>query len=250
MSDGSSPLRAVIVDDEPVARRALGDMLAAYDEVECVGSAGDGPSAIEVVNRLVPDVLFLDVQMPGCSGIDVARQLVHRPRIVFTTAFAEHAVLAFELGAVDYLLKPFGAERLAHCMARLLGQRGAAGGEPSAEQLADVSATGPVQRIYVRGGAGITPVRLADVRWLEADGDYVVLHTETGRHYVHVALHRLEQRLDPAEFLRIHRGCVVNLAHVQSFKRGANGALFAVMRTGERLAVSRARAQEVRKWSE
>ncbi|MBL0939404.1 MAG: response regulator transcription factor [Gemmatimonadaceae bacterium] len=239
-------IRVVVVDDEPVARRALVSLLTAYDWVECVGTAADGPTAIEVVNRLVPDVLFLDVQMPGCSGIDVARQLVHRPTIVFTTAFGEHAVLAFELGAVDYLLKPFGAPRLATCMARLKAMRGETAPEPSPEQLADVSASGPVQRIFVRGGAGITPVLLQDVLWLEADGDYVVLHTATGRHFVHVALHRLEQRLEPAEFLRIHRGCVVNLSHVQEFRRGANGVLNAVMRNGVRLAVSRARAQSVR----
>ncbi len=233
--------RVAIVDDEPIARRALANMLAAHEWIECVGYASDGPSAIELVNRLVPHVLFLDVQMPGCSGIEVARQLVHRPAIVFTTAHSEHAVLAFELGAVDYLLKPFGARRLATCLTRLQ----AAGERTTAEQLADVGANGPVHRIFVRGGAGITPVLLQDVHWLEADGDYVVLHTATGRHFVHVALHRLEQRLDAADFLRIHRGCVVNLAHVQTF-RSAAGGLQAVMRTGVRLMVSRTRAQAVR----
>lgn len=244
-SAGAAPTRVVIADDEPVARRALAGMLAAHDRVDCVGAAGDGPATIELVNRLLPDVLFLDVQMPGCSGIEVARQLVHRPVIVFTTAFSEHAVLAFELGAVDYLVKPFGEARLAACLSRLQGFARTPA-MPSAEQLADLGANGPLQRIFVRGGLGITPVRLQDVLWLEADGDYVVMHTATGRHFVHVALHRLEQRLDPADFLRIHRGCVVNLNHVQAFQRSAAGTLQAVMRNGVRLSVSRARAQIVR----
>jgi two-component system, LytTR family, response regulator len=194
-----------------------------------------------------PDLLFLDIQMPGLLGTDVPARLTHRPLIVFTTAFAQHAVTAFELGAVDYLLKPFGAERLAATMERAREALGAPSAVSSIERLGDVFGSGPLQRIFVRVGAAIVPVAVASITWFESDGDYVLAHTDRGRHLLSLSLSHLEARLDPQRFVRVHRGCIVNLDAVVAFRRHGKGGMTAEVRGGVQLAVSRAKAQELRK---
>ena len=237
---------AFIADDEAIARAGLRDMLSAVDWITCVGEAASGPAAVDAINRLKPDVVFLDVQMPGMLGTDVMRALTHQPHVVFTTAFAQHAVTAFELGALDYLLKPFGAERLGAALERVR----AALGEPSqpsdADRFAEALRNGPMDRLFVRSGRAIVPVAVKDVEWFEALGDYVAAHVKSARHMLHVSLNRLETRLDERKFTRIHLTSIVNLDHVVAFKRGLGGRLFAEMRDGSRLPVSRQRATELR----
>ena len=237
----------LIVDDEPVARAGLRQMLRAFEWVEVVGEAASGPAAIDAIEKLRPELVLLDVQMPGLPGPDVLRRVKHQPYVVFTTAFSEHAVTAFELGAVDYLLKPFGRERLAAAMERVRAALGEPAPHPSLERLGDALGRGPITRLFVRAGRSIVPVAVERVAWFEADGDYVAAHDERGRHLVHLSLSRLERRLDPEKFVRIHRGVVVNLDHVAAFRRGTRGQLVAVMKDGSRLTVSRARAAEVRR---
>lgn len=238
---------AVIADDEAIARAGLRRLLSEFDWVDVVGEAASGPSTVELVERAAPDILFLDIQMPGLPGTQVPGRLRHRPFIVFTTAHAEHAVTAFELGAVDYLLKPFGAARLAATMERV---RTALGEDPAVaagDRLAEVLAKGPLNRLFVRGGTAITPLPVADVRYFEADGDYVIAHATKGRHVLGLSLARLADRLDPRRFVRIHRTHLVNLDHVATFRRHGKGGMTAELRDGTRLAVSRQRAQELRK---
>ena len=237
---------ALIADDEPHARAGLRAMLGAFDWVAVVGEVAHGPAAVEAVERLRPELLFLDVQMPGLSGTDVARRLTHHPYVVFTTAYAEHAVSAFELGAVDYLLKPFGPTRLAAAMERVRAAIGEPVAHPALERLGEVLGQGPISRLFVRSGGALVPVPVERVSWFAADGDYVVAHVERARHMLHLSLARLEARLDPKRFLRIHRTCIVNLDRVASFKRGDRGQLVAELTDGTRLPVSRARAQELR----
>lgn len=236
----------LIADDEPVARAGLRHLLREIDWLACVGEAADGPAVVEAVQRLRPEVLLLDIQMPGCSGIEVLRQLPSPPpRIVFCTAHAEHAVTAFELGALDYLLKPFGAARLAAALARVR----AALGEPlppALDRYGEMLAQGPMRRLFVRSGRSIQPLAVADVAWFEAVGDYVTAHATGADHLLHLALNRLEARLDPQQFARIHRTHIVNLDHVLKFRRELDGRLVAVMRGGVELAVSKARAQVFR----
>lgn len=238
-------IAAFIADDEPMARAGLRRMLAEIDWIECVGEAASGTAAIEAIDALRPDLVFLDVEMPGASGLEVIERMRHRPFVVFTTAFAEHAVTAFELGALDYLLKPFAEERLAAALARA---RAALGGprESIADRLGEALSRGPVTRLFVRSGRSIVPVAVADITWFEAAGDYVCLHTQRADHLLHLALAGLESRLDPVHFTRIHRTHIVNLDHVAGFRREASGALVAEMRDGTRLAVSRAKARELR----
>lgn len=238
---------ALIADDEPAARAGLRRMLGAFDWVDVIGEAAHGPATLEAVERLHPVLLFLDIQMPGLLGTEVLARLTHRPFVVFTTAYAQHAVTAFELGAVDYLLKPFGATRLAATMERVR----TALGEPSAsapvDRLGEVLAKGPLQRLFVRSGTAIVPVPVSSVLHFEADGDYVVAHTERGRHVLALSLSRLEGRLDATRFVRIHRTHLVNLDHVLAFRRHGKGGMTAELRGGAQLAVSRLRAQELRR---
>jgi len=241
----STRITALIADDEPVARAGLRHLLADVDWVECIGEVADGPAALDAIDRLRPELVFLDIQMPGLLGTDVVRRLTHHPLVVFTTAHAEHAITAFELGALDYLLKPFGPERFNAALDRLR----AAFGEPVApalERLGEAMASGPISRIFVRNGRTIVPVGVDTIAWFEALGDYVAAHAGGATHLLHVSLNRLEQRLDPQRFSRIHRTHIVNLDQVVAFRRQDAGALAAQLRDGSVLAVSRTKAQEFR----
>ena len=239
---------AFIADDEPVARAGLRHLLAEVDWIECVGEAANGTAALEAIDRLRPELVFLDIQMPGLHGTELVTRLVHRPLVVFTTAYAEHAITAFELGALDYLLKPFGPERFNAALDRLR----AAFGEPAAptlDRLGEALGAGPIRRIFVRNGRAIVPVAVDTIAWFEALGDYVGVHAGGATHLVHVSLNRLEQRLDPQRFSRIHRTHIVNLDHVEAFRRHDGGGLAAQLRDGSSLPVSRAKAQELRRWA-
>jgi two-component system LytT family response regulator len=238
-------LTALIVDDEPVARAGLRHLLAEHPWLRLVGEAGSGPAAVEAIDGLRPELVFLDIQLPGMPGTAVLQRVHHRPHVIFTTAHAEHAVTAFELGALDYLLKPFGNERLQAALEKLR----AAVGEPvppALERWAAAAGPGPIARLFVRQGRAIVPVAVDSVGWFEAVGDYVAVHASAATHLLHLSLNRLEQRLDGQRFLRIHRAHIVNLEHVLAFRRQATGALVAELRDGSVLAVSRSKAQELR----
>jgi two-component system LytT family response regulator len=236
----------LIADDEPLARAGLRDMLAAYDWLACVGEAASGPAAVDAINTLRPELAFLDIRMPGMLGTDVLRHLHHQPFVVFTTAFAHHAVTAFELGALDYLLKPFGPERLAAAMDRVRAALGEPSSPSSIDRYCEALATGPMSRIFVRSGRAILPVTVSKVTWFEALGDYVAVHVGKTRYVVHLSLNRLESRLDPARFVRIHRTHIVNVDHVKAFRQQDRGRLVAELLDGTRLPVSRNRAADIR----
>jgi two-component system LytT family response regulator len=244
MSD-SARVTALVVDDEPVARAGLRRMLGDLEWLACVGEAGSGPEAMRLIDQLRPDLVFLDIQMPGASGIDVLRRVAHQPLVVFTTAYAQHAVTAFELGALDYLLKPFGPERLQATLDRVR----AALGEPlptTLDRLGEALGQGRLSRLFVRVGRSIVPLRVEQIDWIEAVGDYVSIHAGGAQHLMHVPLARLEERLDPERFARIHRTHLVNLDRVAAFRRQPDGRVTAELADGTKLAVSRARAQELR----
>ncbi|MCB1607431.1 MAG: response regulator transcription factor [Xanthomonadales bacterium] len=239
-------VRTLIVDDEPVARAGMRQMLAEVEWIACIGEAAHGLAAVEAINALKPELVFLDVQMPGLLGTEVLQRIEHQPFVVFTTAFAEYAVIAFELGALDYVLKPFGPERLSSTLERIRG----AIGEPAPaalDRLGEAMAQGPISRLFVRNGRSIVPVAVENIHWIEAVGDYVAVHDGSANpHLLHLSLSKLEQRLDPERFTRIHRTHMVNLDQVSAFKRQLNGNLVAELRDGTELAVSRARAQALR----
>ena len=239
-------LTTFVADDEPVARAGLRAMLGAFDWVAVIGDAADGESALRGISTLQPELVFLDVQMPGLLGTDVLRRLERQPFVVFTTAFSEHAVTAFELGAVDYLLKPFGPSRLAAAMDRVRSALGEPAPVGAVERLSGALGAGPISRLFVRIGGTLVPLAVDRVSWFEADGDYVIAHAGATRHVLHLALSRLEARLDPRRFTRVHRGHIVNLDQVRAFRTDAGGNLEAELLDGTRVPVSRARAQELR----
>ena len=236
----------LVVDDEPIARAGLKAALSGFDWIEVVREAADGQSAVQAIDTLKPELVFLDVQMPGLLGTDVLRQIDHRPFVIFTTAYSQHAVTAFELGAVDYLVKPFGPARLAAAMERVRGAIGQPSSVDAIERLSGALGGGPITRLFVRVGNAIVPIPLDRVSWLEADGDYVVAHVGGSRHLLHLSLSSLVTRLDPRRFAQVHRAHVVNLDHVRAFKRDGRGNLEAELNDGTRVPVSRPRAQELR----
>lgn len=246
MTTEPTMVSVLIADDEPVARAGLRHLLKDIDWLHCVGEAADGPAVVAAIQRLQPELVLLDIAMPGYSGIEVLRQLPSPlPRIVFTTAHAEHAVTAFELGALDYLLKPFGAARLTAALSRVRASLGEPL-PPVLDRYGEMLATGTMQRLFVRSGRSIHPISVAEVHRFEAVGDYVSAHTSGGEHLLHLALSRLEARLDPQLFVRIHRAHIVNLDHVARFRRELDGRLTAVLRNGAELPVSKSKAQVLR----
>jgi two-component system LytT family response regulator len=238
-------ISALIVDDEPVARAGMRRMLAEVEWIECIGEAANGPAAIEAIDTLQPELVFLDIQMPGLLGTEVFRQVRHQPFVVFTTAYAQHAVTAFELGALDYLLKPFGEDRLRATLDRVR----AAVGEPRAPSLdrfGEAMSHAPMSRLFVRTGRCIVPLWVSDILWFEAVGDYIAAHVGESQHLLHLSLNQLELRLNPERFVRIHRTHIVNLDHVLAFRREVGGQLTAELRNGKCLQVSRAKARDLR----
>lgn len=239
-------ITAFVADDEPIARAGLRAMLGAFEWVDVVGEAADGEAAVRGIAALRPELVFLDVQMPGLLGTEVLQRLERRPFVIFTTAYSEHAVTAFQLGAVDYLLKPFGPRRLADAMERVRSAIGEPVTVDAFERLSGALGAGPISRLFVRVGGALVPLPVDRVSRFEADGDYVVAHAGSPRHLLHLALNRLEERLDPQRFVRVHRAHLVNLDHVKAFRRDARGNMEAEMADGSRVPVSRARAQELR----
>lgn len=230
-------MRVLIVDDEAPARRRLAQMLAPYSDVQVAGEAETGLQAMERVRELRPDVVLLDIQMPGCSGIDVAASLpVPRPHIVFCTAFEEHAVDAFELSAADYLLKPISRARLEKALERVR-VRGPAGGEANPKL--------PATRFLVRNGSHYAVVRESAVLYFESEDGLTRLVGESGRHWMDPTLNDLEVRLDPARFFRISRAHVVNLNCVAEVFPQESGTGEVLMSDGARLTVSRRRYRDL-----
>ena len=240
----------LVADDEPVARTGLRDMLSAISWIHVIGEASNGVSAMESIDRLRPELVILDIQMPGLLGTDVLRRCVHRPYALFTTAYAQHAVTAFELGALDYLLKPFGPARLETALERVRAALGEPAGNGAFDRLTEALSKSPMGRLFVRSGGSLVPVPVGSIDFFEASGDYVIAHVGSSRHTVHVSLNRIESRLDAKQFLRIHRTHIVNMTRLKRFRTVAKGQLVAEMLDGRQLPVSRARAVELRRLAE
>ena len=244
----TAPISVVIVDDEPLARQKLRRLFEADRDFLVAGEAGDGEGAVRVIAAAKPALLCLDIRMPGISGLDVLRQADPRPAaVIFTTAYDQFAVTAFELAAVDYLLKPFSRDRFLAAVARARVWIAASQGSPAGERLHETSASGYLTRLFVRERGIVRPVRVSTVQHLESSDDYVTVHTTAGEHFdMGVTMAALESRLDPASFLRVHRRFIVNMDHVVSIAP-IDGSRFEVrLRDGTVLAASRQRSRLLR----
>ena len=239
-------MRILIVDDEAPARARLRQMLASHEGVEIVGEAETGVQAMEMTSHLAPDVILLDIQMPGCSGIDVAACLPGpRPRVIFCTAFEQHAVDAFELHAVDYLLKPISRARLAQALDRAKALDAPLAAAPGAfESVLREQRSAPA-RFLVRSGTHYRVVGEAKVLYFSSEGGLTRLIGEGGEYWMDPTLNELEQRLDPARFFRISRATLINLNAVTEVFPLAGGAGEVLLKNGRRLEVSRRRFREL-----
>ncbi|HEX6536433.1 MAG TPA: LytTR family DNA-binding domain-containing protein [Gemmatimonadaceae bacterium] len=263
-SSDAAPLRVLLVDDEPLVRRGLGAFLASERDVTVVGEARDGNEAVERIRSLRPDIVFLDVQMPERDGFGVLAELApeERPSVVFVTAYDAYAVRAFDVHAVDYLVKPFDEERfriaLERVRARHAAARGAARGTaPTGEgaRPADLEAllralraapAGGVylERLLVKERDRTVVVPVDEVDWFEAADNYVRLHTRGGARLVRETIKTLDAALDPRRFARVHRSAIVRLAQVRSLEPLFHGDFAVVLRDGTRLTLGRTHRAE------
>ena len=232
-------LEVVIVDDERIGRQRLRRLLAKEPEVEVVAECADGSTAVEAVKEHAPDLLFLDIQMPGLDGFQVVDFIapIAQPAVVFVTAFDKHAVHAFETCAVDYLLKPVEPTRLAKTLQRVRAYLTASPPPIAARIL--TSATAPTQRFTVRSGQRTSFVAPEQIDWIEADGNYAILHVGAQNHLLRETMSALEAQLAAGDFLRVSRSAIVRLERVKEMHAGAGGHHFVLLRDGQRVPVTR-----------
>lgn len=241
-------IRVLLVEDEPLARKTLRAFLGELADVAVVGEATTGPEAVRLVDEEKPDLLVLDVELPELSGLEVLDRIRHEADVVFTTAYDEHAVAAFELGALDYLVKPFGRERFRDAMSRARRRRAdrdAAEVGPR-RRARETLREAPLERVFVRSGRRIVPVRMADVSRLEARGDYVALHHDGDTHLVKLTMKELERRLEGRRFVRVHRSHIVNLDHLVEAEDEDDRRLRLRLRDGSEVVASRSGSRKLR----
>jgi len=238
-------VRALVVEDEPLARARLRELLEPVDWVRWVGEAASADAARRALAETRPDLLFLDVQLPGGSGLDLLRAATGTPAVIFTTAHDRFAVTAFEVGALDYLLKPFGVERFQRALERARPFLEAPGASP-AERGGEVLGTGALERLFVRDGGRIVPLACADVERIQACDDQVLIHARGAIYRLSVTLGDLEGRLDSRRFVRLHRSHLVNLDHVASFVPTEDARFLVTLRSGATVIASRQRSRALR----
>jgi two-component system, LytTR family, response regulator len=250
------PVRVLIVDDEPLARQRLEDLLRATSGVEILGFADDGEAAIGAIRSLAPDLVFLDVQMPGKTGLDVVREIGPKrmPATVFVTAYDRYALQAFDAAALDYLVKPFDDERFEQALERarrLIDLQEV--GKLSA-QLMTVLGGAPapkpayLERIAVEMRGQVRVVPVGEIDYVTASGQYAEVHAGEKTYVIRERMQTLEERLDPSVFFRVHRSAIVRLDRIETLLRDAGGDYAVRLRNGTQLSVSRGRIEALEKW--
>ena len=247
------PIRMLVVDDEPLARAGVRSLLANDDEIEVIGECGDGAEAVVAIMDLQPDAVLLDIKMPELSGLDVVRTIgvEQMPLVVFITAYDEHALRAFELHAMDYLLKPFDDERFVQTIERVKREfRTRAAAQLSEKLLNVLQETQPrsgryLSRIVVRADGRTLLLRATDVDWIEAADYYARIHSGGKSHLLRETMNDLETRLDPDVFFRVHRSAIVNLEKVKEIQPYTRGEHVVIMNNGAKVRLSRGRREKL-----
>lgn len=260
-------IRTLIVDDEPLARRGLELRLKRHPDIEIVGEAGNGRQAFHAVSTLRPQLMFLDVQMPGIDGFELLRALpaTQIPLTVFVTAYDQYALAAFAASALDYLLKPVDDTRLDESVERARVRLAARKTEDHYERLLKLIATLPdtakskldaflaedadppaTGKLTIKDGHRMLRIDVETIRWIDAAGDYMCIHAGEDTHVLRGTMQQLERRLDPRHFARVHRSSIVNLARVKEMRPHVNGEYFLVLDSGHELKLSRSYRDKVK----
>jgi two-component system, LytTR family, response regulator len=238
-------IQALIADDEALARRKLRDFLSSDPEIEIVGEAASGPEAVNLVREKAPQVLFLDVSMPGQNGFDVLSELSAQegsgkvPSVVITTAYDQYAVRAFDARAVDYLLKPYTAERLRIAVKRAREEILSTARLPASEHPAAAAPGSHLTRLLIKSRGRILFVWVSEILWVAAEENYVRINTGKESHLLRETISSLENKLDPEMFLRIHRSAIVNLRFVKEVRAQSRGESVVILANGQKIAMSR-----------
>lgn len=241
-------LKCIIVDDEKLARDLLCEFLESYDQVEVAATCKNGTEAIKTIDIIKPELLFLDIHMPGINGFDVLENISYQPNVIFTTAYDQYAVRAFEKNAVDYLLKPIDEKRFASALDRVISRKKES--SPDLKQLLEeISARTPSgysESIFVQKSDKYYRINVDDILYLEASGDYTVISTAREQYVSSRGISKLELKLDPNLFLRVHRSTIINQSHLSEVEKHFNGGMIAKMQNGKTFRISRSYVKKIR----
>lgn len=232
-------MKAIIVDDERLARNELKSLLAAHKEIEVIAECANAQEAKEKIDSLKPDVVFLDINMPGKSGLELVEEISALPDVVFVTAYDEHAIKAFELNAFDYLLKPVQPQRLSETLKKLAEKESSVKGDN----------TGPLDEnelVFIKDGEKCWFVKLGDIRLFESEGNYVRVYFDTNRPLILRSLNNLETRLNEKQFFRASRKHIINLKYIASVETWFNGGLMVKLKDGKEVEISRRQAVKIK----
>ena len=240
-------IRTLIVDDEPLARERIRALLAEQPDIEVVGEARDGEEAVQAILTHAPDLVFLDIQMPRMDGFEVIRTVGpdNMPLIVFVTAYDQHALKAFDVRALDYLLKPFDRDRFAESIGRVRDAIEHSGSDEIGRRLLEIvrelkpGAPPRSDRLVIKSAGRLFFLRIAEIDWVEAAGNYVKLHVGTEEHLLRETMNGIEQKLDPDTFFRIHRSRIVNMERIKELQPWFNGEYVVILHNGTKLTLSR-----------
>ena len=233
--------KTIVIDDERLAREELKSILTTFPQVEVIGEARNGEEGIEVISDLEPDLIFLDVSMPGMTGFEMLKKLDHIPRVIFVTAYDEYALKAFEVNALDYILKPLDPKRLSETLEKLKDSD--ENEFESKEPIEDINRKLTAEdRVFIKDGEKCYFVKLSEVRMFESDGNYVKVYFDKSRPLILRSLNSFEERLDSTTFFRANRKFIINLEWIVAIENWFNGGLQVELRTGDKVEVSRRQA--------
>ncbi|MBS1491397.1 MAG: LytTR family transcriptional regulator DNA-binding domain-containing protein [Bacteroidetes bacterium] len=244
------PTTCLIIDDEKLARELLREYLEAIPEIELIGEAASGNDAVAQIDKLKPDLIFLDVQMPGMTGFDVLDDITHEPYVIFVTAYDQYAIQAFEKNAVDYLLKPLDHDRFKTAVDRALKRKNTEAGK-----IEDLLGSMRPQRslgnfeshIFVQKSEKLFSLPVDEIMHLEASGDYTIITTKNDQFVSSSGIGKLEEIMNPDKFIRVHRSTIVNIHYLKEIERHFNGGMIVKMQSGKNFPVSRTYAKSIRK---
>lgn len=239
-------IRCIIVDDEKLARDLLSEYLMDYDQIEIVATCKNGSDAIKQIEKKKPDLLFLDVHMPGLNGFDVLENISYQPKVIFTTAYDQYAVRAFDKNAVDYLLKPIDENRFAVALDRVLSGNSTVDLDILLREISAQNTSKYPDAIFVQKSDKYLRINMNDILYLEASGDYTIIIANNEQYVSSKGISKLEEKLDPNKFIRIHRSTIINQNHLGEIEKHFNGGMVVKMQNGKSFPISRSYVKKIK----